>query len=100
MEFAFVSRHQPTDAQHALAAQMGHTLTHIGDCDAFTIDAGYIYDHGTFEGVVVVHPAAALRLAPYFVIGVFENGNRAAPNEPPKFEPKAFRVFGLRGDID
>lgn len=96
MEFAFISRHEPNASQHAMAAEQGHTLTHIGDHDAFTVGAGFVHEHGTFEGVVVVHPAAALRLAPQFVVGVFENSNRSPVGEPPRFEATAFYLFDLR----
>ena len=96
MEFAFISRHQPTEGQHALAADQGHTLTHIGDVDAFTVGAGFVHEHGPFEGVVVVHPAAAMRLASQFVVGVFENANRAPVGERPQFEAISFHVYDLR----
>lgn len=96
MNFAFISRHQPTDSQHALAAEQGHTLTHIGDTDAFTVGAGFVHHNGPFEGVVVVHPAAALRLANQFVVGVFENANRAPVGAPAQFEAVAFHVYDLR----
>lgn len=96
MKFAFISRHEPTASQHTLAAEQGHTLTHVGDADAFTVGTSFVYDHGEFEGVVVVHPAAAMRLAPQFVVGVFENANRAPVGEPPKFEAVSFHVFDLR----
>ena len=87
-KFAFVSRHVPTDSQIKLAAEQSVELVHIGDRDAFSItdaDVGL-----EFEGVVVVHPAAALRLFHDFPIGVFENANRAPEGEPPKFEAAAF----------
>ncbi len=96
MEFAFISRHSPTNRQHELAAEQGHTLTHVGDTDAFTVGSGFVHEHGPFEGVVVVHPAAAMRLASQFVVGVFENANRAQVGEPPKFEAVSFHVFDLR----
>lgn len=87
VEFAFVSRHQPTPEQHALAREQGISLTHIGDHDAFTINCrahtpgvrpvfdGFIHAAGPFEGVIVVHPAAALRLASQFLVGVYENAS-------------------------
>lgn len=96
MKFAFISRHQPTDSQHAMAAMQGHSLIYIGDTDAFSIDADFVRGHGQFDGVVAVHPVAALRLAPQFVIGVFENTNRAPVGAPPKFEAVSFRIYGLR----
>ena len=95
-EFAFISRHEPTPSQHALAAKQGHTLTHVGDADAFTVGAGFVHNHGPYEGVVVVHPAAALRLASQFLVGVFENANRAPVGEPPKFAAVSFHVYDLR----
>lgn len=96
MEFAFISRHEPTASQHALAADQGHTLVHVGDADAFTVGCGFVHEHGPFEGVVVVHPAAAMRLASNFVVGVFENANRAPVGQPPQFEAVSFHVYDLR----
>lgn len=94
--FAFISRHQPTEGQHALAAAQGIELTHIGDADAFTVGAGFIHNAGPFEGVIVVHPAAALRLAPQFLVGVFENANRAPVGQAPQFEAVSLHVYDLR----
>ena len=94
-KFAFISRHVPTESQHALAAQEGIELTHIGDADAFSVTSSFVYNAGAFEGVVVVHPAAALRLAPEFVVGVFENANRAPVGEKPQFEAVSFHLFDL-----
>jgi hypothetical protein len=99
MNFAVISRHAPTAGQHALAEAQGHTLTHVGDADAFSVNAGFVHDKGPFEGVVVVHPAAALRLAPQFAIGVFENANRAPVGAPPQFEAVSLQVFDLRADL-
>ena len=96
MKFAFISRHQPTPSQHELAAAQGITLVHIGDADAFTLDEGFVHNQGNFDGVIVVHPAAALRLARQFRIGVFENANRAPVGEKPQFEARSLQVFDLR----
>jgi hypothetical protein len=96
MKFAFISRHTPTPEQQALAADQGIELVSIGDADAFTVTPSFVYDAGPFEGVVVVHPAAAMRLCQEFVIGVFENANRAEPGQPPQFVAKALHVFDLR----
>ena len=96
MDFAFISRHQPTAGQHQMAEDLGHTLTHIGDRDAFKVSVGEILDDGPWEAVVVVHPAAALRLAPHFVVGVFENANRAPVGEPPRFDAIGFHIYDLR----
>lgn len=62
MKFAFITRHNPTPEQEALAAEQGIELVAIGDADAFTLTSGFVYEKGDFEGVIVVHPAAALRL--------------------------------------
>ena len=95
-QFAFISRHAPTPGQVAMAADQGIDLIHVGDADAFTVDAGFVHSHGPFEGVIVVHPAAALRLAPAFLVGVFENANRAPVGEAPRFEAVSLQVYDLR----
>lgn len=96
MRFAFISRHTPTPAQFTLAEQQGIELVHVGDADAFTVSPSWVYERGAFEGVVVVHPAAALRLAGTFLIGVFENANRAPEGAPPQFEAKSLHIFDMR----
>lgn len=100
MHFAFISRHTPTAEQHALAAEQGITLSHIGDMDAFTVGVGSVHhagaEHGAFDGVIVVHPAAALRLAREFLVGVFENANRAPEGERPQFHAVALHLYDLR----
>lgn len=95
MRMAFVSRHKPTKEQEIMAEAEGFELSWLGDMDAFKIDARMLLDHGKFDAVAVVHPAAAMRLAPYFLIGVFENANRAAEDEAPRFEAVALHVFDL-----
>lgn len=100
MNFAFISRHEPTPEQMALAEEQDIVLHHVGDTDAFTVTPGFVFDAGNrlevmFHGVVVVHPAAALRLAPDFLIGVFENANRAAVGQPPQFVARSLYVFDL-----
>jgi hypothetical protein len=96
MKFAFISRHVPTPEQQALAGDQGIELVSIGDTDAFTVTPGFVYDAGPFEGVIVVHPAAAMRLCQEFIVGVFENANRAEPGQPPQFFAKALHVYDLR----
>lgn len=96
MKFAFISRHIPTTEQQALAAEQGIDLVSIGDADAFTVTPGFVYDAGAFEGVIVVHPAAAIRLCHEFAVGVFENANRAEPGQPPLFVAKAMHLYDLR----
>lgn len=96
MKFAFISRHLPTEGQVKLAADQDIELVHVGDADAFTVSPGLVDDHGAFEGVVVVHPAAALRLSGSFLVGVFENANRAPEGEKPTFEAVALHLYDLR----
>lgn len=101
MNFAFISRHAPTQGQINLAAAQGVTLITTGDMDAFTVRATDIHNLGDdndtpFAGVVVVHPAAALRLCADFLVGIFENANRAEIGQPPKFEAVSFHIYDLR----
>lgn len=98
---AFISRHAPTPEQVALAAEQGFALHHVGDADAFAVGNGFVHEAAarldiTFEGVVVVHPAAALRLCSEFFVGVFENANRASEGAPPQFSAKALHIYDLR----
>lgn len=93
MKFAFISRHEPTSSQYDLAAQRGVTLFHIGDADAFTVTPDWVKEHGDFDGVVVVHPAAAMRLFSEYIIGVFENSNRAPVGEKPQFSAVSFHLY-------
>ena len=95
MLMAFISRHEPTPRQIELAAEQGFELVHIGDHDAFTVGPEFVHGAGAFEAVAVVHPAAALRLAPDFFVGVFQNANRAPVGQPPQFEAVALHVFNL-----
>lgn len=107
-KFAFISRHVPTAEQIALAAERRIELVHVGDRDAFTVEASEFarrwneadgkYE-GEFSGVVVVHPAAALRLLTVnTAVGVFENGNRAAEGEKPQFFAKALHIYSPIGN--
>jgi hypothetical protein len=95
MKFLFISRHEPTQRQHDLAAEKGIKIEWHGDADAFSVDHSFVDHHGAYAGVIVVHPAAALRLAPHFYVGVFENANRAPENEKPQFEAAALHVYSL-----
>jgi hypothetical protein len=94
--FAFISRHQPTTSQYKLAEEQGITLVPVGDIDAFSVTAEDLGNYQYYDGVIVVHPAAALRLAPHYWIGVFKNANRARPDEPPKFEAESLEIYDLR----
>ena len=96
MRFAFISRHTPTHEQISLAEQQGIELIHIGDADAFTVSSSFVDEAGAFDGVVVVHAAAALRLCSSFLVGVFKNGTRPGPDEKPQFFATELHVFDLR----
>jgi len=90
---AFISRHTPNKKQVELAKEKGFDLIHVGDADAFSVGPGFVHDKGAFEAVAVVHPAAALNLIPHFIVGVFENANRASEGQPPKFEAVALHIW-------
>lgn len=96
MMMAFISRHKPTGRQVELAREQGFELLHVGDADAFRVGPGFVHEAGPFEAVAVVHPAAALRLCGEFIVGVFENANRAKDGERPQFEAVALHVWDLR----
>lgn len=91
-KFAFISRHAPTPEQISLAEEKDIILEHIGYLDAFTVTPA---DVGTdYVGVVVVHPASALRLKSMYKIGIFENGLRPADyGRRPAFYAKALHLF-------
>lgn len=91
--FAFISRHAPTQGQLALAASKGIDLISIGDMDAFHVQPSDVANKGDFDGVVVVHPAMALRLIEDYSVGVFENANRAPEGERPTFEAVGLHLF-------
>ena len=91
--FAFISRHVPTESQHRLAAERGIQLKHVGDRDAFAVNS---VEFTTYAGVIVVHPAMALRLlTPISFVGVFNNINRAPVGEPPRFEATELHLFRM-----
>ena len=97
--FAFISRRQPTEQQHQLAAEKDIKLIHIGDHYAFTITRKWVESNcpahiDELMGVVVEHLGAALRLQDEgFVVGMFENANRAEIGQPPSFEAVALHLY-------
>ena len=97
-KFAFISRHVPTQEQHALAAEQDIEIIHVGDADAFTVDSGWVEDQsiGLFDGVVVVHPAASMRLCNNYIVGIFKNENRAPDGQPLQFLATELHLFDLR----
>jgi hypothetical protein len=91
--YAFISRHVPTTEQAELAAEKGIELVVVGDMDAFSVTPSDVASKGEFAGVVVVHPAAALRLNGAYSVGVFENGQRSQEGGKPTFFAKALHIF-------
>ena len=96
--FAFLSRHKPTQRQIDLTLAQGIELVHIGDRDAFTVEQSELFDHdeGPFDGVIVAHPAAAMRLCGSHMIGVFKNEHRAPIGGAVTFEAESFHIWDLR----
>ncbi len=89
----FVSRHEPTTSQVALASKAGFQLVHVGDADAFAADLAdqlhALASEHEAHGVACVHPLVALeaislvsplQLSPWFresvAVGVFANESR------------------------
>ena len=96
--FLFCSRHVFTDAQAQLAEKAGITLHQGVDLDAFAPNHELIKavcKQGQFEGVVVVHPALALKLSTAYQVGIFENANRAAEGAPPSFQAVGLEIFDM-----
>lgn len=91
--FAFISRHEPTKEQLQMAFDQGILLDPIGDMDAFSVVPDHLKVFGDYDGVVVVHPAMALRLIDFFDVGVFENEMRPELGGKPSFSPKKLHVF-------
>ena len=95
---AFISRHTPTVDQYRLANEHGYTLIPVGDMDAFAVTSEKVETAagGKVDAVVVVHPAAALRLITMFDVGIFKNENRAPEGERPSSTELV--VYGLVGE--
>lgn len=97
-KLAFISRHNPTPEQISLAQAQGFELIHVGDRDGFTAPVAEF--SADFDGVVVVHAAAALRyIDANRLVGVFENGNRAPEGAHPSFVAKALHFFSARSAL-
>lgn len=89
-KYAMVSRHQPTPEQITLAAGQGIEIVHVGDRDAWTMDTA---EFSGFDGVIVVHPWAAMTcLTAGMEVGIFNNVNRAPVGQKPDFFATELRV--------
>ena len=95
-KYAFLSRHTPTQEQHALAMDQGITLVHKGDQDAFSKDLPNELRKlqlDGYRGIVCVHALIAMKaLKMGLNVGVFENSNRAPEGAPPSFLATALVV--------
>ena len=91
--FAFIGRQGPTDSQIKLAKEKNIELIYIGDHNPFKVDIYCIQRKGDFHGVVVSHPAAAMRLSSYLPVGVFEHKFKLSMYERPNFEAISFHVY-------
>lgn len=101
LNFAFISRHVPTSEQYGISEQHGINLVPIGDADAFTVSIDFVLQYEVknnieFDGVVIVHPSAAMRLCEKFLIGVFKNDNRAPVGEKPQFLATELHIYDMR----
>ena len=97
-DFLFCSRHAITQEQIALATAAGIILHQGTDLDAFAPNHELIKAvcrQGQFEGVIVVHPALALKLCTAYQVGIFENANRAAEGGAPSFQAVGLEIFDL-----
>lgn len=110
MRMAFVSRHEPTTEQVALAEKDGYQLVHVGDLDAFSHNLPdqltKLIAEGNYQAVACVHPVIAIRVLefgtgyahPCVRVAVFENGQRAEAGGKPTFFARAMHVFGQHCD--
>ena len=95
----FVSRHEPTTEQTAIAAAQGYTLFPVGDVDAFDPNLDDLIRlmatvaHPDCDCIICVHPLIALTAYKCgFSVGVFENANRAPEGEKPSFQAVSLRI--------
>ncbi|MGA1712751.1 MAG: hypothetical protein ACO4CS_15815 [bacterium] len=102
----FVTRHEPSADQCAIAGDKGFNLIHVGDVNAFdpkleSILKGMMQEHNA-EVVCCVHPMVAVVAldAGAKGIAIFENAMRAKEGEKPTFVPSALHVYVRDPDGD
>lgn len=107
---AFVSRHEPTPEQIALAKKDGYELVHVGDMDAFDHDLDNqlckLIVEGGYAAVACVHAMIAIRVLsfgtgysnPRVRVAIFENAQRPSEGGKPTFYAKAMHVLGQHCD--
>jgi hypothetical protein len=113
--FGFLSRHKTTDQQKWIAEKQGINIVDLGDINAFHVDyrdvqqlwSDYCIGHDEtktigeleswiengLQGVIVVHPAAALNLITETTVGVWENEKRASSDGKPMLVPKHLHIY-------
>ena len=101
---AFISRHEPSSDQLALAADMGYELVHIGDVDGFNTSIEDIHEKlisvigetkaDLCETYCVVHAGLAAFLSwQGYSVAVFENKIRIDFGAPAEYHPVKLHVF-------
>ena len=99
MNMLFISRHDPTSQQIALAKDKGFTLIPVGDRDAFASnlreDLIVLLQKNNATAIACVHPSIAIMamIAGADKIGVFENLNRAKEGEKPSFTAASLHLY-------
>jgi hypothetical protein len=97
LKFAIFSKYAPTPEQINLAKAKGADLVSINrEFDGFKITPADVKPFGSFDGVVVVHPAAAMQLCEEYLIGIFQNRNDAGPGERRALTATSFRIWDQR----
>jgi hypothetical protein len=91
MKAVFISRHALSESQHTLLAKAGFVGEDMQDFDAFASEAELkqlvqILHDADAKMVITVHQLLALRLSSEFLVGTFNNVNRAKIGEKPDFE--------------
>ena len=102
----FVTRHEPTPEQRAIAADKGFNLVHVGDVNAFdprleSLIREMMQEHNATT-VCCVHPMVAVVAldAGAKAIAIFENAMRAKEGEKPTFVPSTLHVYVRDADGD
>ena len=91
MKAVFISRHALSESQHALLNKACFVGEDMQDFDAFASESELKQLVKTLRDadvkmVITVHQLLALRLSKDFLIGTFNNVNRAKIGERPDFE--------------
>jgi hypothetical protein len=95
MLYAFISRHTPTPEQEEIVRRdLEGELVHVGDINAFNCSNELYALRQQYKGVIVVHAAMALQAYEMgFLVGVFQNANRAPEGAVPTFTPLCVHLW-------